>query len=291
MITIVTSPKPFIDNQAIIQLNAIHSWLALQPACEIILIGDDEGTANVAIEFGLKHMPDVVCSESGLPLIDSFLEIAQSMATFDIIAWISSDIILMDDFLPAIQSISEPSFLISAQRWNLDIKEKINFTLSDWEVQLRTRLDEFGELHPPTAGDLLVFSRGLWEDTPPFIIGRAFYDNWLFYRARSLGVPVIDATPIITIVHQNHDYSSSGWDWKKPEAAKHPEYLKNLELAGGYIHAFTLQDANWVLTPEGLKRPRLTMQRLLRKVYTLPAFHPHLSPAFNLMKSIISRFR
>lgn len=291
MITIVTSPKPFVGNQAIMQLNAIRSWLALQRACEIILIGDDEGTANVAAEFGIKHVPDVVCSESGLPLIDSFLEIAQSVATFDIIAWISTDIILMDDFIPAIQSISEPSFLISAQRWDLDVKEKIDFTQSDWEVQLRTRLDESGELHPPTAGDLLVFSRGLWENIPPFIIGRAIYDNWLFYRARSQGVPVIDATPVITIVHQNHDYSSSGWAWKKPEAAKHPEFLKNLELAGGYKNVFTLQDANWVLTPKGLKRPRLTMQRLLRKVYTLPAFHPHLSPAFNLMKSIISHFR
>lgn len=291
MITIVATPRPFLGHHAIIQRNAIRSWLALRPKCEIILIGNDEGTADLASEFGIQHVPDVACSESGLPLMDSFLEIAQNTGTSDIIVWLSSDIILMSDFLPAIESITETSFFMSAQRWDLDVAEEINFTRDDWEVQIRNRLTECGNLHPPTSGDLLVFPRGFWNDVPPFVIGRAVHDNWLFYRARSKGVPVIDATPVITIVHQNHDYSSAGWDWNKPDATKHPEYLKNLELAGGYKHVFTLQDANRVLTPKGLKRPRMTMQRLLRKVYTLPAFHPHLSPAFNLMTSIISRFR
>ncbi|NJD53199.1 MAG: hypothetical protein FIB07_10065 [Candidatus Methanoperedens sp.] len=291
MITIVTTPRPFTGHYEIIQRNAIRSWLALSPKCEIILIGNDEGTADIASEFGIKHVPDVACSESGLPLMNSFLEIAQNTGASDIIVWLSSDIILMNDFLPAIESITETSFLMSAQRWDLDVVEEIKFTNDDWEVQLRDRLKEYGNLHAPTSGDLLVFPRGFWTDVPPFIIGRAVHDNWLFYRTLSLGAPIIDATPVITIVHQNHGYSSVGWDWRKPEAIKHPEFLINLELAGGYKHAFTLQDATLVLTPKGLKRPRMTMQRIIRRVYTLQALHPRLSPIFGLMESILSRLR
>ncbi len=292
MITFVTSPKSFEGHQAIIQRNAIQSWLALRPACEVILIGNDKGTADVAAEFGLQHIPDVACSESGLPLLDSFLRIAQSSGTFDIIAMVSADIILMSDFLPAIQCITKPSFLMSAQRWDLDVQEEFDFTQADWEVQLRTRLTECGKLHPPTAGDLLVFPRGLWHDIPPFVIGRAVYDNWLFYRTRALGVPVIDATKVVTIVHQNHDYlPGRDWGWGKPEAAKNPEYLRNLELAGGYSHAFTLQDANWVLTLRGLKRPRLTRQRCLRQLDTLPVLYPYLGPPFRLAGMLLSPCR
>lgn len=278
MLTIVTTPRPFDGHQAIIQRNAIQSWLALRPVCEIILIGNDKGTATVAAEFGLQHRPDVDCSESGLPLMDSFLRIAQSSATFDIIAWLSADIILMADFLPAIRRITKPSFLIAGQRWDLDIQEEINFTEADWETQLRARLADSGKLHPPTSGDLLVFPRRLWHDIPPFVIGRCSHDNWLFYRARSLGVPVIDATQVVTIVHQNHDYPKGrNWDWKKPEAVKNPDYLKNLELAGGYSHMFTLQDATHVLTPRGLVKPALTMDCLRRYFDTLPVLSPRLA--------------
>lgn len=289
MLTIVTTPKPFEGHQAIIQRNAICSWLALRPVCEVILIGNDKGTADVAAEFGLQHRPDVACSESGLPLLDSFLEIAQSSGTFSIMAMVSADIILMADFLPAIGRITKPSFLMAAQRWDLDVQEEIDFTEADWETQLHTCLADSGKLHPPTAGDLLVFSRGLWHDIPPFVIGRASYDNWLFYRARSLGVPVINATQVVTIVHQNHGYPKDrDWDWKKPEAVKNPEYLKNLELAGGYSHSFTLQDASWVLTLQGLKRPRLTRQRFCRQLNTLPVLYPHLGLPLRLARALLS---
>lgn len=289
MITIVTTPRPFVGHYKTIQRNAIQSWLSLRPKCEIILIGNDEGTAEVASEFGIHHMPDVSCSESGLPLMDSFLKIAQAEATSDVIAWLSSDIILMNDFVASIKSLPKIPFLLSAQRWDIKIEKEIDFSHSDWEIQMRSCIKKYGNLHPPTSGDLLVFSRGFWKDVPPFIIGRAMHDAWLFYKARSLKIPVIDATPVITIIHQEHEYSTPGWDWKSQKAKKHPEFLKNVKLGGGYVNAFTLQDSTRILDSNGLKRPPLTVKRFMRKIRTYPAFHPYLIPIFNIAMTMKSK--
>src|SRR5260370_906360 len=48
MLTLYTIPKAFDEHIGIIQRNAIRSWTLLRPPCEVILFGDDAGTAEVA---------------------------------------------------------------------------------------------------------------------------------------------------------------------------------------------------------------------------------------------------
>ena len=54
------------------------------------------------------------------------------------------------------------------------------------------------------------------------------------------------------IVHPNHGYvgvrREAGGGWSGAEAER------NMALAGGHEHHFTLEDANWRLTAEGLRR-------------------------------------
>ncbi len=45
-IFIVRSPSP--GHIGVIQRNSINSWTKLVPKCEIILLGDEEGTAKTA---------------------------------------------------------------------------------------------------------------------------------------------------------------------------------------------------------------------------------------------------
>ena len=52
MLTLFTIPKAFEGHSGVIQRNAIKSWTLLQPQCEIILMGDDEGTGEAAAEMG-----------------------------------------------------------------------------------------------------------------------------------------------------------------------------------------------------------------------------------------------
>ena len=268
MLTIFAIPKPFHGHIAIIQRNAIQSWTKLRPVCEVILFGDDEGTAEVAAEFGVRHIPDVAQNEFGTPLLNSLFAVAPRSASHNLMAYVNADIILLSDFMAAVRRMPKHSFLMVGHRWDLDIHEALDFNRAEWEKQLRVRVADAGKLHGYAGIDYFVFLRGFWRDIPPFAIGRTAWDNWLIYRARSLDAPVIDTTETVTAIHQNHDYAHhpQGTDgvWKGPEAKR------NRELAGGPSHVFTLRDANWILTTQGLKKPRMSPQRLYWYIITLP---------------------
>lgn len=290
-VTLFTIPKPFRGHIGIIQRNAIQSWLRLRPACEIILFGDDEGTAEVAAEFGVRHIPDVARNEYGTPLLNSIFEIAQRHASHQLMVYINADIILLNNFLKAISHVQLDRFLMIGQRWDLDITELLDFDNPDRESHLRSMISEHGCLHPPSS-DYYLFPRGLFGKIPPFAIGRTAYDNWLIFKARSLDVPVIDATRMVTSIHQNHErtYTSIGLQGPQGEndLRRGVEAKRNLELTGGPSHLFTLQDANWILTPRGLKKPRMS-QRLYQYIIMLPTRSS--SPWAKLVGMLLSPLR
>ncbi len=273
MLTLFSTPKPFSGHIKIIQTNAIQSWLRLNPACEVILLGNDEGTAEVASKFGIRHIPDIDCNEYGTPLVGSIFGIAQDAASHQIMCYVNADIILLSDFLPAIQRLDKPSFLVVGQRWDVDIKESVNFDSSGWETHLRALVAKEGKLHPRTGIDYFVFPHGMYRDIPPFAIGRTAWDNGLVYRARSLRLPVIDATKAIMAVHQNHDYSHNpegkAGTWKGPEAER------NRQLLGGSEYSFNINHATLLLTPKGLRHAR-TIKHLYFKLESMSVLVPHL---------------
>jgi len=287
-VTIFTTPKLFRGHFGIIQTNAIRSWLSLRPACEVILFGNEEGTADIAAELGVRHIPEVECNEYGTPLFSSIFSVAQNIASHQIMCFVSADIILISDFLSAVQRVHRYPFLMVGQRWDVELNESINVDDAQWESSLQTRVAKHGKLHPPTAIDYFVFSHGLYRDMPPFATGRAAVDNWMIYQARSLGASVIDATKAVTAVHQNHDYShhpdgaAGVWDG--------PERRWNIELMGGEGRGFTTEYATWILTPQGMKRA-LTPRHLYFRLNAVPVLSPRLyflrRPMKALTKQII----
>src|SRR5437762_1127846 len=59
MLTLFTTPKPFVGHVAVIQRNALQSWKSLHPHVEVILFGNEEGAAAVCRELGIRHVPAV----------------------------------------------------------------------------------------------------------------------------------------------------------------------------------------------------------------------------------------
>lgn len=274
--TIFSTTKAFRGHIGVIQTNAIQSWTLLRPKCEIILFGKEEGTAEIASRFGITHIPDVDCNEYGTPLVSSMFNIAQNVAKYQIMCYVNADIILMSDFLPSIckiKRIKKLPFLLVGQRWDLDLENLLDFNDPDWEIQLRKNVKENGSLHESCGIDYFVFSRGLYHEIPSFAIGRPGWDNWMIYRARSVKALVIDGTKVITVVHQNHDYShlrvGEAGKWKGPEAKQNIEIL----MSGDY--AFEIGHATWVLTPEGLKRA-LAGKYIYCNLRALPILFPRL---------------
>jgi hypothetical protein len=252
MLTIFACPKPFTDPHiATIQRNAITSWTLLRPAPEIMLFGDEEGTAQICSELALRHLPRVARNEYGTPLLSDLFGQAERLASNRLLCYVNADIILMSDFMQAAESVSglERRFLMAGQRCDLDIRESLAFE-SGWEDRLRLRALREGRLTGPKGIDYFLFPRGLWGMLPDLALGRFHWDNWLLYRARALKSYLIDATSVITIVHQKHGYSFSN---EGPPLRDGPEARRNKEIAGDFRQTYTLDDATHRLTSAGLR--------------------------------------
>lgn len=289
MLTIFSVPKPFRGHIGTIQRNAIHSWSLLHPSCEIILCGDEPGTGEVAAEFKAKYIPNIARNEYDTPLLNSVFDQVERMACHRLMCYINADIILLSDFIEAAQRIRFRRFLMVGQRWDIDLAGLWDFAQPDWEERLRRYVVDHGGLHPPAGSDYFVFPQGrAIIELPPFAVGRPGWDNWFIYRARKLGIPVVDVTRVATVIHQNHDYSHvlnrKGEFWEGPEAEK------NRELVGDQDYIFTLSDATHIMTSRALL-PALGRAYMQRRWQTLPILVPSARPLVRFMNMIRRRLR
>ncbi len=251
-VTLFTAPKPFEGHIGLIQRNALNSWAALGPRVEILLFGDEDGAAAAAEDVGARHLTGLARNEHGTPLLDDIFERAADAARFERMAFLNADVMLIDDFLPAVDRVAEAlaTYLIVGQRWDLAVDEPIDFAGGGLPA-LRARLERDARRHPPAGSDYFVFPRRRLPALPPFAVGRAGWDNWMIYAARHAGLPVVDASEAITAIHQDHDYAHL------PGGQTHyrlPESERNVALGGGRETIFTLRDATWRLTCENLHK-------------------------------------
>ncbi len=266
LITLFSAPKPFTNPHiAMIQRNAIKSWTLL-PDVEVILLGEEEGLAEAARELGVKHIVTVARNESGTPLISSMFQLAGENSNSDLLCIINADMILMSDFVEAAKRVKglRSEFVLLSQRWDLDVTAPLDFS-GDWSRGLRSMVNDQDQLHRPAGSDFFLFPKFCYIDIPNFIIGRAGWDNWMIYKARKENWAVIDCTPSVMIVHQNHDYSHL--PGAKPHY-DHPDTNENIRLAGGQANVrYTILDSTHQLAADGkLTRPKLTSQRFTRRL-------------------------
>jgi hypothetical protein len=154
-------------------------------------------------------------------------------------------------------------YVLLSQRWDYDIESPLEFT-EGWEARLREAVRKQDQLHRPAGSDFFLFPKTCYQDVPNFTIGRAGWDNWMIYKARKEGWPVIDCTPSVMIVHQNHDYSHLPDG--KPHY-EHPETNENIRLAGGQANVrYTILDSIHQLADGKLTRPKMTSLRFTRKI-------------------------
>ncbi len=262
MLTIFSVPKPFVGHINIIQRNAIKSWTLLTPRPEILLIGDEHGTAEIAEEFGAIHIPEVGRNSHGTPLISSIFELAHKNSSTDLMCYVNCDIVFLDNFVEHVEKIDFPAFLMVGQRTNLDVSGPLDFDDSKWRQSLHNQALPFGQRGGFAAIDYFVFTRGLYNSIPEFAVGRIGWDNWLLWKTKSMGVPIIDATNAITAIHQNHSYEH--FTGGEVEFRHGSEAKANIELAGGWKHYHNIEDADWEISYSSLRKQRKTLWRMLR---------------------------
>lgn len=265
LITIFSAPKAFDDPHiATIQRNALQSWLQLGEKVEVLLVGDELGLAETAAEFGVQFLPQVACSVEGTPLINSIFNLARQHSSSPLLAYVNADILLLPDFVEMAGCVFQQlkDFLLAGQRWDLDVTQPLDFD-PHWAELLRQDVITYGRLHPPAGSDYFIFPRHLFTSIPEFAVGRAGWDNWMLYHAATQPWPLIDASASIMVVHQNHGYQHL------PQGQAHydlEETHLNVQLAGGESCMYMLLDAEKQLIGGTIRRPRLSLVRLVRSL-------------------------
>lgn len=251
MLTIVTIPKPFAGHVGDIQRNAIESWRALGDDVQIVLVGDESGIAEAARDLCVEHVGGIARNERGTPRLDSAFALTASLARSRLWCFVNGDIVLLDDFAHAVERVSSAfdRFLMVGECRDLPVRARMTASDAGAREQLRKRAMEEGRLRGWAAMDYFVFPRGLFDPIPPFLVGRACFDNWLVWRAREHGNPVVDATRSVVAIHQSHDYSHIAGGLE--EAYYGDEARYNERLAGGQEHIYSLHDATHKLYAVG----------------------------------------
>jgi hypothetical protein len=281
-LTLFTIPKGFTDpHVSMIQRNALASWRALAPDVEVIVMGDDPGVAEAAGEFGVTHYASVARNEFGTPLLDSAFREAAARATGELLCYVNADIILLEDFLAAARRLPQGSYLAIGRRWDCDITEPLDFAAGGEELAAWARRE--GTLDQASGSDYFLFPVRTDFGLPPFAVGRPGWDNWMIGRALDLHLPLIDMTPSVTAVHQNHDYrhvpgARSRASWEGPEADRNRSLAVGIER---YKH--NPYNATLLLTPQGLV-PARSLKHLRAKLEAFIILEPVARPLHRLIR-------
>jgi hypothetical protein len=250
VLTLFACPKPFFGHDAIIQYNALDNWKVL--GLPVILVGDDAGVSGAAKKYGYGYIPNIARTPLGTPLLSDIFSKAQTVAKTPLVGYVNADIIFSESLLSAAALAQEKFtfFLMTGQRWDVDIAERIEFS-GDWDAKLEAIRKNHGVLHGRYAMDYFIFPRGMVE-MPHFAIGRPTWDNWLICSVLHGRGDVIDATEAICALHQNHEYAhvpgrvTKNWEMS-PEALENRELAKALFPKKNYLHE-TIKVAHWILT-------------------------------------------
>jgi hypothetical protein len=276
MLTIFSTAKPFDGHSNVIQRNALESWTLLHPDVEVILFGDEKGTAEVCRDFGIRHEPHVTRNEHGTKYLNYIFDRAKQIARHNILCYANCDIMLTSDFRAAVEVTSKTysEFLLIGRRWDTNITEPWDFNQPGWDQRLRSLATMKGRLNGPSWVDYFCFSRDLYyEKMPPFLIGRDGWDPWLIWFARKSEVPLVDLSRAVIAVHQNHDYAYL----KQGVAAIHKEeeMSYNWSLGGGPDwHYYATNAATRQLVRGNLRSNRLAwlgpiQRRIVRRFYSI----------------------
>lgn len=245
------------------------------------MFSNEADTADTARRLDVQ-ISAVETNSHGTPLLSNMFRQADTFAAGALLAFISADIILTQRIVDASQIAMRWSdrFLLVGQRHDVDVRRLLEFE-DGWEERWATKAVARGKLHSPGAIDLFLYPRGQYEHMPPFAIGRTAYDNWVLWNTVDSGIPLIDATGFVTLIHQDHDYSHARTldVWDGEEARENRQWIKHWTNYYGIAHA------TWTMGPEGRITPATGWKYRMARPRQL------ISHAFRASRRIRTRLR
>ncbi len=224
---IFTTCKPFINDDAWRQEQAIKSWTLLKNIeKKIIIIGNDKGTKEICEKYNLIHEPDIK-TLTGVPYLYEMFLIANNYADDDdIMLWTNSDMIYFQDMINTIYSFkinkpNEKKYLLIGQRidWHNpkklekisknDFFEKINFNNKPTiKIEKTDSLYNECSLHAACGIDYVIHSKTTFLNNldPNLVIAGTRHDMIMVGVGIDKKYFTCDITNTCPAIHQNHDY-------------------------------------------------------------------------------------
>lgn len=264
-LTIFAIPKPFTGIVSTIQENAIASWASLQPHAEIFLFGDedDQRLQHVARDYGATVLP-VRINKFGTPLVNDAIQQVKKIASGQVLCYTNGDMVFGPELLQVTNDLHDQEiadWVGIGQRVELDVNEAVPMDSSAAVNKFFDRARRDGRVSSIVCKEFFVFPIHLFDAVPDFAVGRGNWDNWMVSHAKSDNVPIVDLTPVLPAIHQNHDYSHVPGGRKSAYYAGE-EARENQRLAGGR-NLISGSTANWQMTKNGLKRLKFPMLRMV----------------------------
>ena len=247
MITFFTIPKPFEGHIGTIQWNALASWTRVDPAAQVLVLGDERGAAEAAADVGAEHVPELPRNEHGTPLVDGAFRIAAGRRRNELLCFVNTDILFPQSLAGAARAAAglHRPFLVVGECLNVRVDARVDPDAIDWPALRRGARKRGAD-----AIDYFVYTPELYGDIPPFAVGRPAFDNWLVWKARDEGAAVVDATWTVKALHEDHTYAHIGGLAQRNAS---PEAAENRRLAGGgRERLYSRFDATHRLTSHGL---------------------------------------
>jgi hypothetical protein len=276
MITLFTSTKPFQGAADIPQRNTISCWRRLEPSCEVLLIGEEKGSAEAAREFGARLIPDVERNEFGTPLLRSIISVAEANASFPILCYANADILFTNRLIQAAKEVSKRRklYLMFGRRWDTDLRERFDFKPPDWGDRLEAFAKAHGNPGIKSALDYFLFPKGAWGgarglgEIPPVAIGRPAWDNWIVFWALARRMDTINSSDFVTAIHQNHDYSF--YPQGREGIQKGEEGRRQFAMLSYERYLYGTPDATHRIRPDGRIVRAFSLDILRRRLKTAP---------------------
>jgi hypothetical protein len=247
MVTFFTTFEKFGQGQ----MNALRSWREMyNPPADIIVMQLSDNSDDTEILWPNVRR-EIVDGTFGRPRVDRMFALADELAHTEIKCYVNADIVLLPDFAHALDVVSGEfgTFLMIGRRWDIDDIGEINFRDPIWYADVGRRAHTNGRLHATSGMDYFAWRGNVWDNIPPFAIGCYAWDTWLAWAALNVHIPVVDATPLATAVHQDHPTHNRRED---------PAALNNLDLlASGTVgndwreRLVGTQHATFELTTDG----------------------------------------
>ena len=294
MITIFCTPKNFEGIFDIIQKNAMRSWRYLSKDLEIIIFGKSRGVQEVSDEIKAIHCPEVKCSKNGVPLLSDMFKKANKIASFDVLLFINSDIILPKNFIDCFKKANQTNskFLFVGHRWDLKVDNFINFYEPNTNIKFWKISKSKSKKHSPAAIDFFLFRKNSLRRIPDFVVGRPGYDNWLIWYARRNFIPVIDISKEIQVIHQIHHFNFHNLK-NNPNIVDRNKIpieqdgLSNFKLHGQKV--LNILDANYKMENGKISKKK-SKDYIYRNLGKLPIIFPEFSMFLNIYKKIYRMF-